>query len=537
LRKQFKENENGFEIEVYFQIMQKAKNMTRIKIDITKSGNEKIVLPLNAKDVIHPYSDELNAGVRVYSFEEILAEKIRSLFQRIRPRDLYDVWYLWDKVNEKKVLDILPEKFKLKNVKMDIKDFESRKDDFRNAWESSLRHQLKELPDFEKVFSVILEKGEKMYIEMIKNKRETITFECETITPMFLGGADGRTPELRPPSIKGAMRFWWRAMHGHLPFEELKKKEAEIFGASDEKIGRSKFSIRITKKPTSKDIINSLWDEIPYDEKTSKSGKKYKISKRNYAGISYLLYSIHMLNERPYIKSGSLFSIRLSSNDVQSFKEAVHSFAFLSFLGALGTRNRRGAGSFMIKNVISNEDYKNLFYINKIQSEEQLKNYIESNLKPLLVNTDNRSYSILKNSKIYIFDSKNNWKDALEFIGRPFLDFRDKNQKRISETPKFGFPILHRNPNKLMGAGPKRFETNKKGEVVDFIERRASPLIFKVMKTNKDNYFPLIIWLNGELIPSEYKIMDKKGGNAKEPNEGIITEFLDTISNKLEVIL
>jgi len=72
-----------------------------------------------------------------------------------------------------------------------------------------------------------------------------ITFECEVITPMFLGGADGRTPELRPPSIKGAMRFWWRAMNGYLSLKALKEREKEIFGASDEKIGRSKFSIRI----------------------------------------------------------------------------------------------------------------------------------------------------------------------------------------------------------------------------------------------------------------------------------------------------
>ncbi len=41
----------------------------------------------------------------------------------------------------------------------------------------------------------------------------SITFECETITPMFLACADGKTPELRPPSIKGLMRFWWRAMN------------------------------------------------------------------------------------------------------------------------------------------------------------------------------------------------------------------------------------------------------------------------------------------------------------------------------------
>jgi len=35
-----------------------------------------------------------------------------------------------------------------------------------------------------------------------------ITFECETVTPMFLAGADGKTPELRAPSIKEALRFY-----------------------------------------------------------------------------------------------------------------------------------------------------------------------------------------------------------------------------------------------------------------------------------------------------------------------------------------
>ena len=41
----------------------------------------------------------------------------------------------------------------------------------------------------------------------------TITFELETITPMFMAGADGETFELRPSSIKGDMRFWWRAYY------------------------------------------------------------------------------------------------------------------------------------------------------------------------------------------------------------------------------------------------------------------------------------------------------------------------------------
>ncbi len=70
----------------------------------------------------------------------------------------------------------------------------------------------------------------------------TITFTCETITPMFLSGADGTTPELRAPSIKGALRFWWRAMNGHLSLSELKKQEGEIFGDNN---NRSKFTLFI----------------------------------------------------------------------------------------------------------------------------------------------------------------------------------------------------------------------------------------------------------------------------------------------------
>jgi len=343
---------------------------------------------------------------------------------------------------------------------------------------------------------------------------------------MFLAGADGKTPELRPPSIKGLMRFWWRAMKGHLPPEELKKEEGKIFGASDEKIGRSKFNIRIKKQPISTDIIKNFLEEIPYEEKTS------------YAGIFYLLYSTLMLNERPYIKSNTTFSIKISSSDTQPFQEAVHSFALLTFFGALGTRSRRGAGAFRVKNVIYNQDnYNELFDVSKVRTKEQLKEHIYSKFGTLLTHTENTSYSILSGSKIYIFDPKNNWKDALEAIGKPFLDFRSSNKSKISDTPNFGFPIFHRTSHTLMGAGPKSFRKNHRGNVVGFMDRRASPLIFKVIKTDENNYFPVIIWLSDDLVPPDYKIMDKRGGNIKEPDEFIVRRFLKDLPDNLEVFL
>ena len=61
---------------------------------------------------------------------------------------------------------------------------------------------------------------------------DKIILKCEIVTPMFCYGADGKTPELRAPSLKGALRFWWRAIHPNLDLERLKKEETEIFGGS-----------------------------------------------------------------------------------------------------------------------------------------------------------------------------------------------------------------------------------------------------------------------------------------------------------------
>ena len=82
-----------------------------------------------------------------------------------------------------------------------------------------------------------------LYSLLYNNLMHSITFTCETSTPMFLSGADGVTPELRAPSIKGALRFWWRAMNGHLSLEELKRREVRVEGRR----GRGRAGLKIIK--------------------------------------------------------------------------------------------------------------------------------------------------------------------------------------------------------------------------------------------------------------------------------------------------
>lgn len=77
---------------VYFRGVAGDSSMTfRVKFDV--SPYERIVLPVQERSIIHPFSDsnECVADVNVYSLEEILAEKLRSWIQRTRARDLFDV--------------------------------------------------------------------------------------------------------------------------------------------------------------------------------------------------------------------------------------------------------------------------------------------------------------------------------------------------------------------------------------------------------------------------------------------------------------
>lgn len=152
----FAKTETGFRGKIYFNMIQNATGTPlSIKVDITNYDNEIILLPTEKKKVFHSYSDELNAEIEVYSLEEIFAEKIRALIQRTRARDLYDAGMLYDLINKNKVLQILDEKFDFKGVILDIYSLTKRKDDFSYAWESSLRHQLKEIPDFEIIFNKV----------------------------------------------------------------------------------------------------------------------------------------------------------------------------------------------------------------------------------------------------------------------------------------------------------------------------------------------------------------------------------------------
>jgi len=69
---------------------------------------------------------------------------------------------------------------------------------------------------------------------------ETLTCTVEVVTPLFGGGVEAGRPDpvtlIRPSSIRGHLRFWWRATRGAAcnSAEGLRRREILIWGSTDQ---------------------------------------------------------------------------------------------------------------------------------------------------------------------------------------------------------------------------------------------------------------------------------------------------------------
>ena len=125
------------------------------KADFTRG--EQVLFPLIEAPIQAPYSDcrERSDTLRVYSAEEILAEKLCALLGRTEPRDLFDVHYmLAHRLADVEVISYrLGEKMAHKGLEQAaLRDVLARKrDTFDRLWEPRLRGQMPDLPHLDVV--------------------------------------------------------------------------------------------------------------------------------------------------------------------------------------------------------------------------------------------------------------------------------------------------------------------------------------------------------------------------------------------------
>lgn len=347
---------------------------------------------------------------------------------------------------------------------------------------------------------------------------ETITFNCRFITPAFLGGADPNgTPELRAPSIKGALRFWWRAMNGHLPIEALKKAEESVFGSTEK---RSSIIVR-TSHPEC-DFFEEKW---------------FQFNNQSKPATKYLFFTTLLKGneERKALPEKSEFKVQISamSNNTLALKQSVCSFWLWAHFGGIGMRSRRGGGNFMTM-PDNNLNIDGLTFT-PLQNES-INQYLERNIKiciktcyvPTESPNSNQEYSSMKGA--WIVSKKE--KSGILRLGDYFKEFRAEKtgDENLLKKAAFGLPLTSTMP-------PKRRKPDHTEVIIGdgSFDRRSSPIILRELIFSEQRYW-IAIWLKGQLFPATLNlryIYDKSIAiSNKQESDIFLTEFMNFLKTK-----
>jgi len=352
-------------------------------------------------------------------------------------------------------------------------------------------------------------------------------------TPMFIGDGEYTTRDVRPPSIKGALRFWWRALnwgtvlkqHGNInaALQALHAQEATLFGlaARDSQGGQGLFTLNVTQAP------------IPADPPMWQPGQ----------GTQYLLGQglWHFRDKllRRFIPAGHVFSVTATARGTVTtnrehqalWNSLEDALLALGMWGGLGSRARRGLGSVSIHALHGGqhsapttlEDYRT-------QARRLLECHAENaDLPPFSAvsrhtrfsfsGLDTHAHSLLETmgSEMQLYRS---WGNKGHVGGRQaecnFSEDHDTVLKaaqgaRLDTPPKrivFGLP--HNYFFSSLKQGNKIVEISVKKDAAG--ERRASPLIMHVHQLPSGHCLAAQLLLPAVFLPGRHPQLQYKHG-------------------------
>lgn len=154
------------------------------------------------------------------------------------------------------------------------------------------------------------------------------TIQCKTTAPLFMAGPKKEKPEIRAASIKGVMRYIWRAAQNAVDMQALHVREGVLFGNADgDHTCVSPWKLQIFDSNKVKRGDESL---LPYRTGTGRNGKY----------------------PTPSIRPASEFSVRIiGSDNPEEHLSIVRLFILTCMLAGFGRRSRKGMGTISIEKI------------------------------------------------------------------------------------------------------------------------------------------------------------------------------------------
>jgi len=292
----------------------------------------------------------------------------------------------------------------------------------------------------------------------------TLTATFQIVTPMFIGDANQLPNDgIRPPSIKGALRFWWRALNWgrylrdmrdeSAALRQLHQQEARLFGiaADGENTGQGQFILRVSRQPR----LN--WET------------QWPI---NNTGSGYLGFGLMENNQAPHrqgIREGVDFELELrfkpktNDTDIAAMKDTLQVW---SLFGGLGSRARRGFGSITLKQLDGQDMMLNEIGFEAAAREQLNKIATAIEFPPYTAFSQHARFSILA--------IENDARRAHSQAGSLYKSHRGQESiLRGRDKIPFGLPL----------------------QGVDEASRRASPLFFHIQALNHNQYAAAVLYL------------------------------------------
>jgi len=390
---------------------------------------------------------------------------------------------------------------------------------------------------------------------------EELSFKLQVVTPLFMSGADQQKAELRPPSIRGALRFWFRAMMGGVvggDWGNVKKLEDIAFGSTKQ---ASRWQIRFTTLSPRVRCPEESVGVLP-------------------EGVLYLGFNLfrrgRRSSDRPspdtltracfWPSSGEDFQLqfRFFGSETSLQQVILGAFWLLLHCGGLGARVRRGFGGLALSGDGEpvdlrwgwpREDTANFFRcqlskIAKFYAQFAKAHNVEVATEDVFSQQGDVPFSCFARWKGVIVSpekSWGSWEEALGALGdelrmfrqdpsaaskfgathdyrviAPFLDCKLSGTQDLNYD-SFGLPIQYRSMSRTRRAqkdaerqGWNRNQARKlqvrailqarrqvEGRLVD-IDRRASPLFLRPIrfKASEPLYGGLFILFDSKFLPS-----------------------------------
>lgn len=180
----------------------------------------------------------------------------------------------------------------------------------------------------------------------------------ELCTPAFMGGASHENRDdttLRPSSLRGLLRWWWRSLYrDRVTPEELKRLEDALWGSTSVS---GMIRVRVQEENSSRiELFNFKDGFAPHAD----FAREHRIDPgRDRHAVHYLAYGMDEKNkqevrQRFYVKPGALWRIQLSIREgskqepftcQEAMDQALAALSLLTTYGGVGSKSRKGFGS------------------------------------------------------------------------------------------------------------------------------------------------------------------------------------------------